>query len=287
MEESVQYPEEERPSEEERPHSFGDNDDDISFASAQDHHSLMNTIHIDEFESTTCEGSKTFLSPMDKAGLLWTKSVIDENVALRRLVTTLCNQLQLQTQASQHFQEVINNCSQDSTLFTSDVEESGISFETLFQQYKPTSSEVIDSLGQEITQTLSKQSQISEKKDGIESSSSRNSKRVASHSSSTSNSPPKKHTNVSTAGLENAEEDESYFHHSEDEEDAQDHSPFHTQTTNNGGGPRSKSTDMTGWIECTEVHPPPPFDFDSPVVTHVLSTWTDDQSKVTQTFNKY
>jgi hypothetical protein len=34
------------------------------------------------------------------------------------------------------------------------------------------------------------------------------------------------------------------------------------------------------WKECTEVHPSPPFDFDSPVVEHIMHTWSEDHNKV-------
>jgi hypothetical protein len=34
------------------------------------------------------------------------------------------------------------------------------------------------------------------------------------------------------------------------------------------------------WQICNEIHAPPPFDLDSPVVTHILQTWTVDKTKV-------
>jgi hypothetical protein len=36
------------------------------------------------------------------------------------------------------------------------------------------------------------------------------------------------------------------------------------------------------WQNCLEVHPPPPFDLDSPVVQHMLETWTTDPNKVSR-----
>lgn len=37
---------------------------------------------------------------------------------------------------------------------------------------------------------------------------------------------------------------------------------------------------LNEWKPCLEVHPPPPFDLESPVVEHIFSTWTNDKSKV-------
>ncbi len=34
------------------------------------------------------------------------------------------------------------------------------------------------------------------------------------------------------------------------------------------------------WENCLEVHAPPPFDLDSPVVQHIFDTWTTDKNKV-------
>ena len=34
------------------------------------------------------------------------------------------------------------------------------------------------------------------------------------------------------------------------------------------------------WRNCLEVHAPPPFDLDSPVVQHIFDTWTTDENKV-------
>jgi hypothetical protein len=36
------------------------------------------------------------------------------------------------------------------------------------------------------------------------------------------------------------------------------------------------------WQNCLEVHPPPPFDLDSPVVMHIFQTWTNEETKVSE-----
>ena len=53
-----------------------------------------------------------------------------------------------------------------------------------------------------------------------------------------------------------------------------------TEQTQEKAQPAAQSALREDWAEVTEQHPAPSYGLESPVISHLLSTWTTDTAKV-------
>ncbi len=230
-------------------------DDDISFSSAQEHHTLMFAVQESEeqYQGNGCHSNigsinmhQTFPSPLNIASISWTKAVVQENLLLRQLLASLCESLQLSCSS-----EAITNGIKFNEL------ESLESVETISNKYQPLTSGVVESIRQELLTSMGRLREQQHDTVKME---------LTEY--------PRSKTNRQSFSDEPIGIDGDYFHHSDNGSDNGYKHPQHQEVCD------GTTIDSANWIECTEVHPPPPFDLESPVVEHILSTWTEDLTKV-------